>query len=467
MAYSNCYYSILDDSSPWERVCKVIKTFAPKAIICLGSYQHLPDLQAMASTGDNDSNFACLTLEEINALPEVDAAAHAFIAERLASQIDTDVLYVLFTSGSTGEPKGVTICHKSVIDYIEWVCSTFAFDEHTVLLNQAPFYFDNSILDIYSTFKVGATLHIINSTLFSFPIQVINYMAQHHISSIFWVPSVLIYFANTKAVELIKEKNLLPDLRQVLFCGEVMPNKQLNEWRRNLPQCTYANLYGPTEITDVCAYYIADREFSDDEILPIGKACKNTQLLIFAEEETPADDGKPRYRLITSEQVGEKGLLFVRGTSLSLGYYNNEPKTKSSFIQNPLHSSYLDLIYNTGDIAAYNERGEILCFGRADNQIKYRGHRIELGEIESVVGAHAEVKSCACTFKEEIVLFYQAEHDIDFKSYLKDKLPHYMIPAQMVRVSRFQLNANGKIDRRYLGELVVAGKQMEIAASAS
>ncbi|EOZ3533503.1 AMP-binding protein, partial [Campylobacter upsaliensis] len=135
------------------------------------------------------------------------------------------------------------------------------------------------------------------------------------------------------------------------------------------------NLYGPTEITDVCCFYKVDREFKDDELLPIGKACKNTELLVFDENKNFINE------------AGKKGELYVRGTSLSLGYYNDIEKTKAAFIQNPLHHNYLDLLYKTGDIVAYNEFGELLCYGRLDNQIKFKGHRIELGEIEAVLNS--------------------------------------------------------------------------------
>ncbi|WP_270985320.1 AMP-binding protein, partial [Campylobacter upsaliensis] len=154
--------------------------------------------------------------------------------------------------------------------------------------------------------------------------------------TIFWVPSVLIYFANTQALE----KFTLKKLKKVLFCGEIMPNKQLNYWRTHLPHTLFANLYGPTEITDVCCFYKVNREFKDEELLPIGKACKNTELLVFDENKNLINE------------AGKKGELFVRGTSLSLGYYNDTEKTKAAFIQNPLHNNYLDLLYKTGDIVA-------------------------------------------------------------------------------------------------------------------
>ncbi|HEF2147660.1 TPA: AMP-binding protein, partial [Campylobacter coli] len=298
----------------------------------------------------------------------------------------------------------------------------------------------NSILDIFSSVKAGATLHLLPNHLFAFPNKILECLEKERVSVIFWVPSVLIYFANTEALDDFS----LNALKKVLFCGEIMPNKQLNIWRKHLPNTLFANLYGPTEITDVCSFYIIDREFKDEELLPIGKACKNTELLVFDEN----------MNLINSKQIGIKGELYVRGTSLSLGYYNDKEKTQKAFIQNPLHDNYLDLLYKTGDIVAYNEQGELLCYGRADNQIKYMGHRIELGEIESVINSHPQVKNSACIFKEDIICFYEGEEEVNFKAFLKEKLPGYMIPKNFIKLDSFKLNQNGKIDRKVLSEII-------------
>ncbi|EAL4715224.1 amino acid adenylation protein, partial [Campylobacter upsaliensis] len=142
------------------------------------------------------------------------------------------------------------------------------------------------------------------------------------------------------------------------------------------------------------------------------------------------------------------GELYVRGTSLSLGYYNDIEKTKAAFIQNPLHHNYLDLLYKTGDIVAYNEFGELLCYGRLDNQIKFKGHRIELGEIEAVLNSHEKIKNSACIFKDDkLIAFYESEEELDLKGFLKDKLPAYMLPKQSIRLTKLPLNINSKVDR--------------------
>lgn len=421
VALSGNFYTLLDEKSPKERVEKVIEILKPKLFITSKELKFdlaLPTLYTEDfKSFDTDENLIQVAKEK---------------------HIDTNLLYVLFTSGSTGIPKGVSIAHKSVIDYTFWVCETFKRSHKDILANQAPFYFDASVPDIYSNVKVGSTLHIIPNHLFTFPNRILEYLTIHKITSIYLVPAILSFFANEKS--LSRFQNL--QLNKIFFGGEIMPIKQLNIWRKHLPKTTFVNIYGLTEITDVCSFYIVDREFKDEELLPIGKACKNTELLVFDES----------MNLISSKQVGVKGELYVRGTSLSLGYYNDKEKTQKAFIQNPLHDNYLDLLYKTGDVVAYNELGELLCYGRADNQIKYMGHRIELGEIESVINSHPKVKNSACIFKEDIICFYESDEEINFKAFLKEKLPSYMIPKNFIKLDNFKLNQNGKIDRKILGE---------------
>ncbi|EAK0806070.1 amino acid adenylation domain-containing protein [Campylobacter coli] len=423
VALSGNFYTLLNEKSPKERVEKVIEILKPKLFITSKELKFdlaLPTLYT--------EDFESFNIDEN--LIQIAKEKH----------IDTNLLYVLFTSGSTGIPKGVSIAHKSVIDYTFWMCETFKFDENEILANQAPFYFDNSILDIFSSVKAGATLHILPNHLFAFPNKILECLEKERVSAIFWVPSVLIYFANTEALDNF---NLI-NLKKVLFAGEIMPNKQLNIWRKHLPNTLFANLYGPTEITVDCSFYIIDREFKDEELLPIGKACKNTEVLVFDKNMD----------LINPKQIGTKGELYVRGTCLSLGYYNDKEKTQKAFIQNPLHDNYLDLLYKTGDIVAYNERGELLCYGRADNQIKYMGHRIELGEIESVINSHPKVKNSACIFKDKIICFYEGDKELDLRAFCKERLASYMIPNRFIQLKKFQLNQNGKIDRKILNEKI-------------
>lgn len=225
-----------------------------------------------------------------------------------------------------------------------------------------------------------------------------------------------------------------------MFSGEVMPNKVLNYWRSYLNDLQYVNLYGPTEITCNCTYYIVDRDFANEDSLPIGKKFKNTDILLL-------DSDRKR-----EVQKGEIGELCVRGSSLALGYYNNHQKTAEAFIQNPLNSYYPELIYCTGDLVKYNEYDELIFLSRRDFQIKHMGHRIELGEIEVAVNAMDFIESAVCIYDEEnekIVLFYQAsrEYKKEIIEELQQILPKYMWPNQFVRYEKLPLNKNNKIDR--------------------
>jgi len=362
---------------------------------------------------------------------EVDEERLESLADRISNM---DILYVLFTSGSTGIPKGVTIGQRSVMDYTEWVAETFQVDEHAVLGNQAPFYFDNSVLDIYQMIRNGATLHIIPRRLFSFPLRLLEYVRDHGINMVFWVPSVLCAVAN---FDVLDECDI-SCLKKVLFAGEVMPNKQLNQWRRRLPEALFANLYGPTEITVDCTYYLVDREFPDVDPLPIGIPCRNSSVLVLDDQDCLVEGGA-------------QGELCVRGSSLAYGYYNDPARTAASFVQNPLNLDYPELIYRTGDLVHYNERGELMYDGRKDFQVKHMGHRIELGEIETVVSSLDEVEGNSCFYdgKEgQIVLCYAGRmEEGELRRKLQALVPDYMVPRQCHRLDSLPLNQNGKIDR--------------------
>ena len=206
------------------------------------------------------------------------------VEKAVGAVCDTDPIYIMFTSGSTGAPKGVTVPHRGVIDYAMWVSKTFEINESTILGNQAPFYFDNSIFDIYSMLLSGAEMIIIPEKLFMFPSKLPEFIRDNNITTIFWVPTVMINVANSGVLSEIE----MPTLKTAAFCGEVMPNTQLNIWRRYHKDCLYANLYGPTEISDVCTYYIVDRPFNDSDPLPIGKACENMRIIILNEDNKQA-----------------------------------------------------------------------------------------------------------------------------------------------------------------------------------
>ena len=230
-------------------------------------------------------------------------------------------------------------------------------------------------------------------------------------------------------------------LHTIAFASEVFPIKQFNLWKAAVPNARFINLYGPTETTGICCYYEVDREFGLDETLPIGRPFRNTEILLLNEKDELA-------------QSGEQGEICVRGTRLTLGYYNNPEVTAKAFVQNPLNSLYPELIYRTGDLGRMNERGELEFAGRKDYQIKHMGHRIELGEIEVIANMLGGVKTACCIFdnvKKKIILFYVGDvTPAEMTTYIKEKLPRYMVPNVVRQLDEMPFTPNGKIDRNGL-----------------
>ena len=423
--YAGCPYVPVDAKIPMARLQKIIENLAPGHIITS------PELAANLSACSLGRAAVCL-YDELCAVEPDDA----LIDPSLAAVADIDPIYIMYTSGSTGTPKGVTIPHRGIIDYSEWVVSTFGYGEETVMASQAPFYFDNSTFDIYGTLRCMGTLILIPDALLHFPLKLPEFLADNGITSIFWVPTVMINVANSGALSSCS----LPKLRVVAFAGEVMPNLQLNVWRRALPDCVYANLYGPTEITDVCCCYIVDRPFADHETLPIGRACRNMRLLILNENSEQA-------------AAGEQGELCILGSGLALGYWNSPEITEKVFVQNPLNGEYHERLYRSGDLAYVNEEGLIIFLGRKDGQVKVKGNRIELGEVEAAARCVPGVENACALFDGEaqaIVLFVEAEETLPFRRFnleLKKYITAYMLPGRMLVMPKLPYTANGKIDR--------------------
>lgn len=423
VVYSGNFYVVIDSLMPQERVEKIFETLNPIALI--SDIKH----QELAHSLHNK-----VYLYEDLMKVDIDQDKLDLIRNQM---IDTDPLYALFTSGSTGVPKGAILSHRNVINYGEWYRDTFDINDQTQFGSQTPFYFSMSVSDVYSTIMTGATLHILPKTLFSFPIKLIEYMNTKKVNTIYWVPSALCIIANLKVLNYLE----LDYVDKILFAGEVMPTKQLNYWINKIPNAMYANLFGPTETTDICTYYIVDREFSDDEVLPIGKVCNNCDVFLLDENNQEVLDDR-------------EGELCARGSFLAMGYYNNEEKTKEVFVQNPLNTAYPEVIYRTGDLVKYNEKGELIYITRKDFQIKHMGYRIELGEIEAAVNALEKIQSCAVIFDEEkdkIVLIYTGKiDDKEIMEGMSTRIPNYMYPNVIVKMKIMPYNQNGKIDRKLL-----------------
>lgn len=428
VAYSGNFYSVLDVEMPASRIEKILDTFEPVAIITNKANEE----KAKALEGD----FQIIVYEDAVAKELTDKDAE-LVDTTKQKVIETDILYVLFTSGSTGMPKGVVQPHRSVIAQHEWLSPCFGIDETRVFCNQAPFYFVMSTLEIFQCIKTGCTVCIPPRMAFAFPGMLIEFMNEHQVDIVYWVPTLLCLLANLGALE--EEK--LPPIRTIMPSGEVMPIKQMNMWLERYPDVQIVNQYGPTEMADICAYYIVDRKFKETESLPIGKPASYMDIMILGADDKPVKDG----------EVGE---LCGRGPSLAYGYYKNPEKTAEAFVQNPLVDTYEEKIYRSGDLVKVNERGEMIYVTRKDFQIKHMGHRIELGEIETAASSLEGMERSCCVYDDErkmIVMFYtggiEAEQIIEG---LRNLVPEYMIPNRIEKMTVLPTNLNGKIDRAKL-----------------
>lgn len=361
------------------------------------------------------------------------------LLKRLDTLIDTDPYCFIHTSGSTGIPKAVALNHRSTIDFADWAFDDLGLDGSEVMGSLAPIIFDAYTLEFCTMLAKGATMIVVPENLATFPVKLVEFISAEPINFLFWVPTIMVNIANQDLLAGVEWNRIT----KVLFIGEVFPTKHLNYWRRHLPKALFANLYGPIEITVACTCYIVDRDFSDDEKLPVGFPCRNTDILILNDDNHLAKDD-------------ESGEICVRGSSLALGYYHNPERTAKGFVQNPLNPHYPELIYRTGDSGYRNERGEIMLLGRKDFQVKHLGYRIELGEIEHAVLQHSGIRNCCVAYdhhKKEIVLFYECDNELpsaDIRKHLSPLLPKYMLPTVFRWLELMPRNPNGKIDRASL-----------------
>lgn len=431
--YSGNAYMNLDIKTPIQRIVNIINLVQPASIITDEKYM--------------DVLKTIYPAEQILLIDNLikETSAHEALLKHLEQVIDTDPLCLINTSGSTGTPKSVVLNHKSFIDYTTWAIETAKLRENEILGSIAPSVFDHFSYELCLIMVHSCTMCIVPETYMIFPVKLLQFVVEQKVSYIFWVPTIMVNIANMDLLSRIPLENV----RMVWFAGEVFPTKQFNYWRKHLPKAKFVNLYGPTEITVDCTYYIVEREFSDSEPLPIGYPCRNTDILILDENNN----------LVTEPNI--EGELCVRGTSLAMGYYNNPEKTAAAFVQNPLNTAYPEKIYKTGDIVFINNYGEIVYKGRNDSLIKHMGKRIELGEIEHIFVNKMQIVKNACALydynKKEIVLVYESNEEktvAEMRKLVVSELPNYMIPTKYIRKELLPRNTNGKIDRLKLNEEV-------------
>lgn len=429
VVYAGGFYSLLNPELPQSRLAQIQSVLRAKIVITK------TELEKTAADIFPDTEI--LTVDALKTA-KIDEKALKKVRQ---SCIDTDPLYINFTSGSTGVPKGIVVSHRCVIDFIDCFTELFHITDQDILANQAPFDFDVSVKDIYSAIKVGATLAIVPRRLFSAPVELIDFLCQHKITTMIWAVSALCLISTFHGLDY-----KTPDtVNKVLFSGEVMPYKHLRCWREHLPDAQFVNLYGPTEITCNCTYHILEKECDYSDGIPIGKPFPNEDVFLL----------DPQNQKVVAPNI--TGEICVRGTALALGYYCAPEQTSSQFVQNPLNPFYPERIYRTGDLGRYDENGDLVFSGRKDFQIKYMGHRIELEEIERAMSAVPGVERCCCIFdekKSKLKGYYVGSIEKNqLYSVMKNSLPIFMIPGLLRKIEAMPLTKNGKIDRKMLSTM--------------
>ena len=426
IVYAGCFYCLLNPSLPETRLKNIINTLNAKYIVTDQEHSELATKLV---------NKDCILLEEDLKNTDINQTKLNLIRQEI---LDVDPLYANFTSGSTGIPKGVVVGNRSVIDFIDNFTDIFNINENDIIGNQAPFDFDVSVKDIYSSISKGATLVIIPKRLFSLPVKLLDFICENKVTTLIWAVSALCLITTFHGLDYKTPESV----NKILFSGEVMPIKHIKQWIEHLPNAMFVNLYGPTEITCNCTYHIVDKSLNYEKSIPIGKHFPNEEVFLLNDKNELIKD------------TGKTGEICVKGTCLALGYYNNEEQTSKSFIQNPLNPNYIDIIYKTGDLGEYDENNDLHFLGRKDFQIKFMGHRIELEEIERAMEKIPEVERSCCIFnqeKEKLYGFYVGKIDKkQVHDYLKNNLPIFMIPNKITQIEKFELTKNGKIDRMAL-----------------
>ena len=428
--YAGCFYVPLDIEMPASRIELILQNAKPAAIIT--------DQKGSAIAKALNFDGEILSAEALFE-GEIDEEA---LQKIRAKQIDTDPIYIVFTSGSTGVPKGVVACHRSVIDYIENLSEELGFSEKSIFANQTPLFFDAPLKELMPVIKFGATAYLVPKKYFTFPMSLCDFLNKHKINTVCWVVSALTMISGMGLLE----KNPPKYLTTVAFGSEVFPPSQYAMWRKALPDARFFNLYGPTEATGMSCVWPATRQLEEGEAVPIGHPFRNTDLMLIREDGTEAGEG-------------ETGEIYLRGTCVTMGYYNDPARTDEAFVQNPLQKAYPERVYRTGDLAYRNSRGELMFVCRRDAQIKHMGHRIELGEIEAAAQKCEGISRACCLYdsaESRIKLFYAGETEREaLTAYLREHLPKYMMPAAIRHLPVLPLTPNGKIDRRALAEIIL------------
>ncbi len=429
--YAGCFYVCIDTQMPDERIRDIAENAQISAVIC--NEKSMPRAHILYGRAE------IFCFEKMIDFP-IDREA---IDKTRRASLDIDPAYIVFTSGSTGDAKGVCASHRSLIDYTEALCTSLPFDEKTVFGNQAPLYYDAPLKELLPMMALGAEVCFIPQELFMFPVKLCEFIRDSGINTLCFAASAFSAISAHGALDICD----MSFLRTVCFGSEVFVRKEYEKWRYACKNTVFINLYGPTEATGMSCYWIADRELESDEAIPIGKPFKNTEILLIN------DDGKRCGE-------GEMGEIYIRGGCVALGYFGNTGATRHAFVQDPLIPFFNDTVYRTGDLAKMNKHGELIYLGRRDRQIKHMGRRIEPCEIESAAERCVGVSQATLIYdneKSRMILFYTGECEAEtLHKNLGLYLPKYMIPRSCIRLEIMPTLPNGKLDRGSLNDKLIA-----------
>ncbi len=424
-------YCVIDPSFPSTRVHSMLETLGTEYIVC----------SSKANEKKLPESIKKIEYEELCVCSD----SNSDYIMRKDRIYDTLPIYIMFTSGSTGVPKGVVVAHGAVSNFISEFTHDFNISETDIIGNQAPWDFDVSVKDIFSAAKVGATLRIIHKKYFSLPMDLAKLLEDSKVTVLIWAVSALCILSSSGVLARSKPSKI----QKIIFSGEVMPIKQLITWKKIYPDALFVNVYGPTEITCNCTYYVVP-DIDETSVLPIGKPFHGENVFLLDEHD----------EVISDNNVNIMGEVCVAGNNLALGYYANPKETNLHFVQNPNNKFYRDIIYRTGDLAYYNKERNLCYSGRKDFQIKHMGHRIELMEIEGYMETHANITNSRCVyFNNEIWAVYTGDIESkEVEKYLRKKLPPFMIPSKYIKKMSMPYNSHGKIDRNVLKQEIERGE---------
>jgi len=450
---ADCAYVPIDVASPAARTERILTSAEPRIILASPSAAALVAELTAADTLCADLEIVLLEEPlgdegfDYVATPE-DWAGRSHEALEYAAVPD-DLAHILFTSGSTGVPKGVMITHANVLAFIEWATEYFGITAADRISCHPPLHFDMSTFDIYGSFSTGAELHLVPPAAALVPHKLAALIREAQLTQWFSVPAVFNYMAKFNVVG----EDHLGSLQRVIWCGEVLPTPTLIHWMQRLPSARFTNLYGPTEATIASSYYtVPAPPASPIAAVPIGRACGGEELAVLGADMRAAP-------------TGEIADLYIGGAGLSPGYWRDDPKTNAAFVAHPSSSNPRARLYRTGDLARVGDDGLVYFVGRADSQVKSRGYRIELGEIEAALNGVELLKESAVVgvdlggFEGTTICCAYAPatgHDVTaatLRSRLSTLLPAYMVPSRWLPFDALPKNVNGKIDRPRLREL--------------